>query len=61
MKQKTENFDTAWQEIQQIHQTLQNNKDLNVVELTKLHKKATELVEFCRNELRKLQESLNID
>ena len=61
MKQKTENFDTAWQEIQQIHQTLQNNKDLNVVELTKLHKKATELVEFCRNELRKLQESFNID
>ncbi|MBK8723654.1 MAG: exodeoxyribonuclease VII small subunit [Saprospiraceae bacterium] len=61
MKQKTENFDTAWQEIQQIHQTLQNNTDLSVVELTKLHKKATELVEFCRNELRKLQESLNID
>jgi len=55
MKQKIETFDSAWKELQEIHVLLQNNLDIGVTELSKYHKRATELLEYCKNELRNLQ------
>lgn len=61
MKQKIETFDSAWKELQEIHLQLQNNVDMGVTELSKYHKRATELLEFCKNELRTLQSSFEND
>ncbi len=60
MKKKVLTFDEAWLELQQIHLNLQSNVNISVAEISELNKRANELIEFCKLELRTIQDQLKL-
>ncbi|MBR4971235.1 MAG: exodeoxyribonuclease VII small subunit [Paludibacteraceae bacterium] len=57
-KSDIKNYDEAVKELEEILQLLENN-ELKIDDLTQKAKRATELVEYCKEKLRKTTEELD--
>lgn len=58
MAKKTKNFDQAYQELLEIQAQIQGD-DISVENISKLVKRSTELINFCKERLRNIEQDID--